>query len=164
MNEVQGMSWQAAIGQADTRVSPIQLACYTGTLMSGGTRYSAHLLYGVAPFGSTRAVEQTKAQVLSKNELEDWVVDEIKGGMKQVVSDNNVVKNNMSAVRKLVTVGGKTGTAQNGKETENALFVCAAPLEEPELIVAVVLEQGYGGSYASLTAARVLETYFGVKS
>lgn len=163
-DETQGMSWQMAIGQADTRVSPIQLACYVGTLLDGGTRYSAHLLYGVAPFGSGGATEINQAKVLGSRELAPWVTDEIRDGMMQVVRDNNVVKNNMAAVTKLVTVGGKTGTAQNSQAAENALFVCAAPLEAPELIVAVVLEQGYGGSYASLTAARVLETYYGVNS
>jgi len=164
-DEVRGMSWQTAIGQADTRVSPLQLACYVGTLLDGGTRYSAHLLYGVASFGNEGTVNLKQPEVLNENEIDSWVVDEIKQGMEQVVRDNNVVKNNMSAVSKLVTVGGKTGTAQTGKtDIENALFVCAAPMESPELIVAVVLEQGDGGSYASLAAARILETYYGVNS
>jgi penicillin-binding protein 2 len=83
--------------------------------------------------------------------------------MTMVVKDNNLVKNNMSSItREGITVGGKTGTAQNNKATPNALFVCAAPIEAPELIVSVVLEQGYGGSYASLTAARILEQYYGI--
>jgi penicillin-binding protein 2 len=90
-------------------------------------------------------------------------LSEIKNGMEMVVKDNNLVKSNMASVtREGITVGGKTGTAQNNTDTPNALFVCAAPIREPELIISVVLEQGYGGSYASLTAARILEQYYGI--
>jgi len=63
-------------------------------------------------------------------------------------------------VRKKMTVGAKTGTAQvGGDNPDNALFVCAAPIESPELVISVVLEKGAGGSAASLTAARILEAY-----
>ena len=57
-------------------------------------------------------------------------------------------------------VGGKTGTAQNSNGCDNALFVCAAPIDNPEIVVSVVIEQGYSGSYAALTAGRVLAQYY----
>lgn len=162
-NEVAGRTLQAAIGQADTQVSPLQLACYLATLMDGGTRYSAHLLYGVREFGSDTMTVLSEAKVLDSCELSSDVLGEIKSGMTMVVKDNNLVKNNMSSItREGITVGGKTGTAQTNNATPNALFVCAAPIREPELIISVVLEQGYGGSYASLTAARILEQYYGI--
>lgn len=161
-DEVAGLTLQAAIGQADTRATPLQLSCYLSTLLGGGTRYSAHLLHGVAPFGGADAIEPVQPEALDEIEIPAWVLNEIRGGMQMVVSDNNVVKNNLSRVSRVVTVGAKTGTAQNSGEADNALFVCAAPLAEPELIISVVLEQGYGGSYASLTAARILETYYGL--
>ena len=60
-----------------------------------------------------------------------------------------------------VTVGGKTGTAQvGGNKIDNALFVCAAPYDNPEIVISVVIENGAGGSYSSLSAARVLEAYY----
>ena len=63
-----------------------------------------------------------------------------------------------------VAVGGKTGTAQTPKpDIYNALFVCAAPYENPEIVISVVLENGHSGEYSSLTAARILEQYYGVK-
>ena len=61
-----------------------------------------------------------------------------------------------------MTVGGKTGTAQHSSGCDNALFVCAAPYDNPEIVISVVLEQGYSGGNASLTAARILEEYYGV--
>ena len=59
-----------------------------------------------------------------------------------------------------VTVIGKTGTAElGGSERENGLFVCAAPYNNPEIVITSVIEHAGGGSYAALAAARVLEAY-----
>ena len=61
-------------------------------------------------------------------------------------------------------IGGKTGTAQTpAPDIYNALFVCAAPYQNPEIVISVVLENGYSGEYSSLTAARILEQYYGVE-
>ncbi|MBE6602568.1 MAG: hypothetical protein E7637_08745 [Ruminococcaceae bacterium] len=148
----------AAIGQAND-ATPLQLSCYLGTLL-GGTRYAAHLLYGVSEFGSDGITQKNEPVVLDTVEIPTWVLDEIVGGMKQVVTDNATVRSNFSEVRKKMTVGAKTGTAQvGGDNPDNALFVCAAPIESPELVISVVLEKGAGGSAASLTAARILEAY-----
>ena len=59
-----------------------------------------------------------------------------------------------------VTVGGKTGTAQTGSNIDNALFVATAPHDDPEIVVSVVLEHGYSGSYSSVAAARTFEAFF----
>lgn len=162
--EVAGKSLQAAIGQADTLASPLQLTTYLGTLLGGGTRYAAHLLYGVSEFGADGITQMTEPTVLDTQEIPAWILDEVKGGMKKVVTDNATVRANLATVRQHMTVGAKTGTAQNSQAADNALFVCAAPLESPEIVISVVLEKGYGGSYASLTAARILEAYIAKQS
>ena len=56
--------------------------------------------------------------------------------------------------------GGKTGTAQTGSNIDNALFVATAPHDDPEIVVSVVLEHGYSGSYSSVAAARTFEAFF----
>jgi cell division protein FtsI/penicillin-binding protein 2 len=43
---------------------------------------------------------------------------------------------------------------------DNALFVAAAPYDDPDIVISVVLEKGYSGGLASLTAARILEAYY----
>lgn len=162
-DEVAGLTLQSAIGQADTRVSPVQLAAYIGTLVNGGTRYSAHLLDRVCPFGSETPTVTSTPTELDRIALDGAALAEVKGGMQMVVRDNATVSRNLSRVTRVTSVGGKTGTAQNSQAADNALFVCAAPLDAPELVITVVLEQGYGGSYASLTAARILECYYGIE-
>ncbi len=159
-----GMTVQAAIGQADNQASPLQLACYLSTLVGGGNRYAAHLLDSVYAFGAdtpSYVYTQSSDSLLSQIELSDEVLATVFEGMRSVVESNATVRRNMTSIP--VTVGGKTGTAQNSSGCDNALFVCAAPYDDPEIVISVVLEQGYAGGYSSLTAARILEKYYNVK-
>jgi penicillin-binding protein 2 len=58
-------------------------------------------------------------------------------------------------------VGGKTGTAQNPHGNDHAWFICFAPVEAPQVAMAVILENaGHGGTQAAPVAARWLEAYF----
>ena len=160
----EGMTVQAAIGQADNQASPLQLACYLSTLVGGGTRYPAHLLDSVYAFGAntpTLTYVSDSMAPLSQIEIADDVLSTVLLGMRSVVEGNETVKRNMQNIP--VAVGGKTGTAQNSSGCDNALFVCAAPYDNPEIVISVVLEQGYAGGYSSLTAARILEKYYNVK-
>ena len=134
------------------------------TLVGGGTRYSAHLLDSVYTFGSdtpSYVYTQTEETVLSQTAIPHDVLATVFEGMREVVKGNNTVSRNMASIP--VAVGGKTGTAQNSSGCDNALFVCAAPYDDPEIVISVILEQGYSGGYASLTAARILEEYYQVE-
>ena len=158
-----GMTWQAAIGQSDHQLSPVQMACYIGTLCNGGTRYTAHLLHSVYRFGSSEpsfVYQQTEDTVLGRIALSEGTLDTVFAGMKKVVSETASVRRWINSSTIPVTVGGKTGTAQTGGVCDNALFVAAAPYDNPEIVISVVLEKGYSGGLASLTAARILEAYY----
>lgn len=158
-----GMTWQAAIGQSDHQLSPVQMACYIATLCNGGTRYTAHLLHSVYRFGSSEpsfVYQQTEDTVLSRIEISQGTLDTVFAGMKKVVSETASVRRWINSNTIPVTVGGKTGTAQTGGVCDNALFVAAAPYDDPDIVISVVLEKGYSGGLASLTAARILEAYY----
>ncbi len=158
-----GMTWQAAIGQSDHQLSPIQLACYMGTVTNGGTRYAAHLLHSVYRFGSDEpsyVYVNTEDRILDTISIPDGELSTIFAGMKKVVESSSVIQRWINDKTVPVEVGGKTGTAQNSTDCDNALFVCAAPYNDPEIVIAVVIEQGYTGGYASLTAGRILQAYY----
>ncbi|MBQ4273668.1 MAG: hypothetical protein IJB94_01690 [Clostridia bacterium] len=158
-----GMTWQAAIGQSDHQLSPVQMACYIGTLCNGGTRYTAHLLHSVYRFGSSEpsfVYGQTEETVLGRIELSEGTLNTVFAGMKKVVTETASVRRWINSSTIPVTVGGKTGTAQTGGVCDNALFVAAAPYDNPDIVISVVLEKGYSGGLASLTAARILEAYY----
>ena len=58
-------------------------------------------------------------------------------------------------------MGAKTGSAQVSSQTEaNAVFVCFAPYEKPEIAMAVVVEHGGSGGELASIAADVLSYYF----
>ncbi len=166
--EIPGLTLQAAIGQSDTVASPLQLACYLGTLTNGGTRYAAHLLQAVYPFGSdtpSYSYEPSEQNVLDRIEIPENDLAFVLSGMRDVVSGNSVVDRYIpndlyDANGNRVTVGGKTGTAQNSSGCDNALFICAAPYDNPEIVISVVIEQGYTGGYSSFTAGRILSAYY----
>lgn len=165
--EIHGDSWtdgttlSAAIGQADNQATPLQLACYLSALSNGGTRYAAHLLREVRAVGTGEVVYrygQEGAVVLSSLDIPPDVQATVFSGMKEMVESHSFAKKQFSSLP--VTVGGKTGTAQTSNACENALLVAAAPYDDPEIVISVVLEQGYSGQYASLTAGKILERYY----
>lgn len=154
-------TWMSAIGQSHNLASPLQLACYVGTLANGGTRYSAHLLHSVYEFGNPEPVyvyTQTEETVQSRLDIPADVQSTVFTGMREVVTSSSRINNYMKKLP--VSVGGKTGTAQNSTNCDNALFVAAAPYNAPEIVISVVLEQGYAGSLASQTAATILDAYY----
>jgi penicillin-binding protein 2 len=60
-----------------------------------------------------------------------------------------------------LTAGAKTGTAQLGENiTNNGVFVCFAPYDDPEIAVSIVIEQGGSGAALASTAVEILNSYF----
>ena len=62
-----------------------------------------------------------------------------------------------------IEIGGKTGTAQVGKnKSDNALFIAFAPYDAPEIAVAIVIEKGQTGANAAYVARDIFDEYFGI--
>lgn len=157
-----GNTIAAAIGQSDNNFTPIQIASYVATLLNGGTRYSVHLFKEAREYGSEIPSVAGNSNVLGTVSLSTEAIDAVKEGMRQMVESSTNVSRYMKDVP--VTVGGKTGTAElGGNATENGLFVCAAPYDDPEIIICSVIEHAGGGSYAAIAASEVLEAYYKVK-
>lgn len=166
--QVGGTAWtagntiSAAIGQADNLFSPLQLSVYISTILNGGTRYSAHLLKEVRGYSDTDGIQLDRELVLGTSPLSSFAVSTVKEGMRQMVASSSTAASNMKNIP--VIVGGKTGTAQlGGNIEENGLFVCAAPYDKPEIVVATIIEHAGGGSYSIPSAAGILEAYYGVE-
>ena len=154
-----GNTISAAIGQSDNSATPIQLASYIATVLNGGTRYSAHLLKEVREYGSGNVVYKSDAEVLDRVSLTDDALYAAKEGMRRMVRNSPTVSGYMSDVP--VTVGGKTGTAQRGGDKlDNGLFVCAAPYDDPKIVVSSVIESSGSGALSTYAASRVLAAYY----
>ena len=161
--ETHGVTWQAtdtiaaAIGQSHNTFTPLQLGVYLSTLVNGGTRYAAHLLLKVRDFTTRTDTYTTEPEILSSFTLDESVRSEVLAGMLDAVTESAGVSRYMADLP--FSVAGKTGTAQTGSKTDNGLFVCCAPAYDSNIVVATVIEKAGGGSYAALSAARILEAY-----
>lgn len=151
-----GLTIQTAIGQAYSRFSPLQISSYISTIVNGGTHWSSHLLKEVRNFEGS-VVFEPEPEVLSTVDIDTGTRDVIRNAMSKVVDENTSV----TAFDGFpIKVGGKTGTAQVTGQSSNAVFVCFAPLDDPDITVSVVLERGATGANSARSARQVMDLYF----
>jgi len=158
----------AGIGQGFNVVTPLQLANAVATLVNGGRRFAPRLLYATKQAGDRRAqrVRAPVALQVAINKPQNWQV--ILEGMDQVVNGIRGTARAI-AVDSRYRVGGKTGTAQVYKLAEgekyeasevaqnlrdHALFIAFAPVKNPRIAIAVVVEHGGAGSRAAAPVAQ----------
>ena len=157
-----GETISVAIGQGAVTVTPIQLASAIGGMANGGVWFKPHLVKMAAAPDAARK--------------ENWNLDNIAkvvSGMYGVVNEGGT---GGSAAIPGITVSGKTGSAQrvsndfkkSGKadadDKDNGWFVAFAPRENPEIVLAVLLEGGEHGALAAPTARDVIKAYFDKKT
>ena len=172
-----GETISLAIGQGYNLVTPIQLANIYATLANGGTVYRPRLIkqlessdgHVVKRYGPEKqGVLPVRPQNIQLINQGLWGAVNEKGGTGYILK------------RQEQDVAGKTGTAQviglpqdeKARKTkrvsaafrDHALFVCFAPYGNPEIVVAVILENaGHGGSAAAPVARKIIDTYFALK-
>ena len=154
-----GDTVQAAIGQSDNLFTPLQLANYIATLVSGGKHYSAHLLKAVKSYDNSEVIALGNSEPLNVVEISDSTLNAVKKGMYDYTQPGGMVYSYFKNC--VVSAGAKTGTAQLGTNiTNNGVFVCFAPYEEPEIAVAIAIERGGSGAALASTAVEILNAYF----
>ena len=91
--------------------------------------------------------------------MDSKILNAVKNGMKKVVDEGSAssIFSNYA-----IQIGGKTGTAQVGDGSNNAIFIAYAPFDNPEIAVAVVLEHGVRGTNAGYIAKDMFDEYFGL--
>lgn len=163
-----GETLPVAIGQGYVLATPVQLAVMTATVANQGTIYRPHLVKKVvSPEG--KVLREYQPHILSRASVhpESWKA--VSRGLFAVVNERGGTGGRARLYE--VAVAGKTGTSQvvklrRGKGIpyqfrDHALFVAYAPVEKPEIAVAVVVEHGeHGGSAAGPIAGRILRQYF----
>lgn len=149
----------AAIGQGNTLTTPLQLANYVVTLVNGGNHYSAHLLQSVKSGDFSSLIYQQEPELLDTLNISSQNMETVKAGMKLLATEGSV-RNYFKDLP--VSVGAKTGTAQVGREdtNANAVFVCFAPYENPEIAISIVVERGGSGTELAAIAADIMSYYF----
>ena len=148
----------ASIGQSEHRYTPMQLCSYVAAVANKGTRYAATFLKRVVSADYSTLVEENTREVLSVTEMSNDTVAAVFDGMRQVVTSGS----GASAFRGFeIEVCGKTGTAEHeAGGSSNGAFICFAPMDDPEIAVAVYGEKAGSGAYMARVARAVLDYYF----
>jgi penicillin-binding protein 2 len=144
-----GVMLNLAIGQGELLLTPLQLALMTAEVANGGKPLRPHIVDRVAGARDFRLERPQHAGVEAPPEV--WAA--VHEALERVVASGTGTAARLPGVR----VGGKTGTAQNPHGKDHALFVCYAPIDDPRIVIAMVVENsGHGGSVAAPRAGRVL--------
>ncbi len=155
-----GDTVQAAIGQSFNLFTPLQLASFVSTFANGGTRYQAHLLDSIKRYSDGKDVKVTEPKILGKLEIAEETYRAIADGMRMVAATGTASQyfGNFP-----VKVCCKTGSAQVGNGDATGVFVAFAPYDDPEIAVAIVVENAGSGSAVAPIAKSIFAEYFGVQ-
>jgi len=156
-----GETISVSIGQGAVTVTPLQLAAAIGGIVSGGNWFKPHMVKAAA------ALEPRHADLRAES------VASIVSGMYGVVNEGGT---GAAARIEGIEFSGKTGSAQRvsndlrksgvldaDEAKDNGWFVGFAPRQNPEIVVAVLLEGGEHGALAAPVARDVIKSYFDKK-
>lgn len=151
-----GQTITAAIGQSYNLFTPLQLANYVATLVSGGEHYEAHLLKNVKSYDNSRVVDVYGKGPMNDLNISDSTMAAVTKGMHDLTYDS--LRSAFS--RCVVEAGAKTGSAQVGTDIANGTFVAYAPYDDPEIAIAIVVEKGGSGSLLANAAVDIINAWF----
>lgn len=167
-----GETISAAIGQGYVTVTPLQMASAIGTVANDGVTFRPRLVRAIMD-RATGQRQELPSVPKAKLDLKPGTLKQIREALADVVTEGTATR----AKSSIVTIAGKTGTAQTAalrtgpeqdipkKFRDHAWFVAFAPVENPKIAVAVLAEHmGHGGSAAAPLAKEVIETYVKLES
>lgn len=161
-----GDTVQASIGQSDTLVTPIQLATYCATIANGGTRYVPHIVKSVKSYDYSSTVLDKQPQVALETGFSQQNLGIIKEGMS-LVSEYTGSATHVYLDNYEPKIACKTGTAEvyaqkDGKlqKQTNCFLITFAPYDDPEIAIAVSIEDAKNSSYTAKVAKAIYDAYF----
>ncbi|SEA33877.1 penicillin-binding protein 2 [Selenomonas ruminantium] len=152
-------TFDAAIGQGFNLVTPLQAAMVMGEIAADGKRYKPHLVNRiVGPDGKT--VREFKPELLGTLDVPAADIQLVQTGLHEVTKYGTAA----SIFKGFpIEIAGKTGTAENPHGRDHGWFVAYGPFANPDIVVAVIVEQGGFGSQSAVPIGRkILEAWFGL--
>ncbi len=151
-----GYTINLGIGQGNMTVTPMQLARYVAAIANGGWLHAPHFVDRVVhpETGETIPIDLDPSRRVP---IEPRHFETVRNGMSRVVEFTSGRGARIDGIR----AGGKTGTAQApGDAEDHSLFIMFAPLEDPKIAIAVLVENGgQGGRQAAPIAGLIAEQY-----
>lgn len=153
----------AVIGQSDNRFTPMQLAVYASTLANKGVRNKATFMKRIVSSDYQELLAENTPKVVSQLKMQPTTIAAYFDGMTKVVNESDGTAYNNQWALLPETVAGKTSTAEQFYgASDNAAFICFAPVDDPEIAIAIYVEKGAHGSDLATIAWSILSEYFNV--
>jgi penicillin-binding protein 2 len=157
-----GLDWtigqllQAAIGQSEVAVTPLQLASVACTIANEGVRYKPYLVDSIYNYTMTEQIKKTESVIASQINLNyDGVYDYIKQGM--ILAAQNTPSGEYSLNGLGFDVAIKTGTPQQDSRVQDSVFIGFAPADDPQIAFAGIIE---GGTNSKYMVRKIIDAYF----
>ena len=148
---------EAAVGQAENKFTPLQLAAYTATIANNGVRLQTHLVSKITDYSQSKIISQTQPVQVDNIGVSQSNLDYVKQAMRSVATAgtaSSMFKNYG------IAIAAKTGTAVQTPHSDNVVFIGYAPFDNPQIAVAVVLEHGATSLYSNTIAKDIFDAYF----
>lgn len=169
-----GQVLQAAIGQSEVGVTPLQMCVLAATIANRGERMKPYLVDSVWDYNMQNMLSKTEPQVVSRIDADPQkvfqpVIDGMILAGDSTTSQTYAASNSQAAFEAQFSTAAlprkvaiKTGTPQaSNKATQNSTVVGFYPADDPEIAFAVVIE---GGEYAKYTVRKIIEAYYGYET
>lgn len=166
-NYTESLDVQAAIGQGNTAVTPIQLATYAATLANRGTRYRTHFVKAILDSNTGKTLQETQPEVVEVIEDKGETFDLVKEGM---IGVSQTIPTLASYP---YTIACKTGSPQRSesyyvgstlKHYTNATMIAYGPAEDPQIAIGIVVEYGGAGARTGQLVADIFNAYFAMQN
>ncbi|HEX8297957.1 MAG TPA: penicillin-binding protein 2 [Rubricoccaceae bacterium] len=157
-----GYTVNLGIGQGNMGVSPMQLARYTAAIANNGTLPTPHLVMRQTNTETGQSVSPSLRRA-TKIPIEPRNFAIVRAGMEQVVDAGTARRMQIVKTDEFpeITLAGKTGTAENPRGADHAVFIAFAPRINPQVAIGVIVENaGFGATTAGPIASLMIEQYF----
>lgn len=149
----------SAIGQGNHNYSAINLARYVSTLATSGTCYNLTLVDKITD-SDGNLIKENQAEVSNVMDVSSSTWSAVHTGMQMVIQ-NTTAFNSISSIQ----AAGKSGTAQEStKHPDHATFISYAPASNPEVAMAVVIQNGYSSARVGELTAQLYKDYYGINT
>ena len=152
-----GDTFNAAIGQGFNLTTPMQLSVMLSIVANGGIKYQPYLVDSILNSDGS-LFEKPKRAEGKHIDVSQKTIDYMRQGMSATTQEGGTASY-FSQLPK--AIAGKTGTAENSHGRDHGLFVAYGPVEDPELVVVCIVEQGgFGSTAAGPIVYKAFEEFF----
>ena len=144
-----GVVLNLAIGQGEIAVTPLKLAQFVAAIVNGGQLLRPRLRHTDEPPEADGSLPLSRDQYEILNTSLAGVVNDWRGTAFQ----------RAHYVPLRYTIGGKSGTTEHNAGKPHGWFVAVGPMEDPQIVVVIVVEEGGSGSAQSPIAIDLIQTY-----